>query len=168
MYPVGSYVIYGAMGVCVVEDVSVPDFCAPEEPKYYYSLRPVHSAGAILAPVDTPVFMRTVISRSDAEALIDSIPSLPAVPFPGRGLQELKAFYAEALKSKTCLELVELLLSIRAKKTERESRNQKLGVIDESCLKRAEALLFDEIAIALDIPVEEVGGFIRARIGDML
>lgn len=168
MYPVGSFVIYGAMGVCTVESVSVPAFCSPEEPKYYYSLKPVHSAGAILAPVDTPVFMRPVIARDEAVALIDGIPSMTVAPCPGRGLQELKAFYAEALKSKTCLELVELLLSIRAKKAERESRNQKLGVIDESCLKRAEALLFDEFSIALGIPAEEVDAFIRDRVGDVL
>lgn len=165
MYPVGTYVIYGAMGVCTVESISVPSFCDPEKPMEYYSLKPVHSTGAILAPVGGPTFMRTVITREEANALIDSIPSLSVSPCNARGLQELKAFYAEALKSRTCRELVELVLGIRAKKQEREARNQKLGVIDETCIKRAEGLIADELSIALGIDVCEVDGYIRSRLG---
>jgi len=55
-------------------------------------------------------------------------------------------------------------MSIYAKKQHREQMNQKIGQIDENCMKRAESLLYDEFSIALGIPADEVESYIRSRI----
>ena len=48
--------------------------------KLYYYLAPLIGTGVYYSPVDSGAFMRPVISREEAEALIDAIPGIaPAV-----------------------------------------------------------------------------------------
>jgi len=110
------------------------------------------------------VFMRPTVTREEAERLIDMIPTIRADAYHGKGLQELKAHYGEMLRSHDCADLIELVMSIYAKKRYRERTNQKIGMIDENCMKRAQALLHDEFSVALGIPAAEVGAYIRKRI----
>ena len=63
--------------------------------------------------------------------------------------------YKRALESHSCEELLELVIKIYSKK-QAVKRTKKLGLIDEKYLKRAEELLFGELAAALDISLEEV------------
>ena len=55
-------------------------------------------------------------------------------------------------------------MSIYAKKQEVEGQRHKIGTVDERFMKRAEELLFGELAAALGIPREEVPRFIEARL----
>lgn len=164
MFHIGQYIIYGAMGACRVQDIAVPSFCQRGEERQYYTLEPLNQTGEILVPVDANVFMRPIITREEAERLIDMIPNIRAEALHGRGLQELKTYYATALHSHDCADLIELVMSIYAKKQYRLQQNLKIGQIDEACMKRAESLLYDEFALALDIPREEVPAYIRSRI----
>ena len=49
-------------------------------------------------------------------------------------------------------------------KRELEGQRQKFGTVDERFMKRAEELLFGELAAALGIPREEVPRYIEARL----
>lgn len=76
MYQKGEYIIYGNTGVCRVEDVAVPDnIPIKEKGALYYKLSPVYGAGSIYIPVDTEVFMRPVLTKAQANELIDKIPN---------------------------------------------------------------------------------------------
>ena len=46
-----------------------------------------------------------------------------------------------------------------------EQERRKFGSIDERYLKRAESLLFGELAAVLDLPRDGVRGFIAGRLG---
>ena len=74
MYQKGEYIIYGNTGVCRVEDVAVPDnIPIKEKGALYYKLSPVYGAGSIYIPVDTEVFMRPVLTKAQANELIDKM-----------------------------------------------------------------------------------------------
>ena len=60
------------------------------------------------------------------------------------------------LESHSCNELLELAVKIYSKKQAVKKAKKKLGFIDEKYLKRAEELLFGELATALDILPTEV------------
>ena len=120
--------------------------------------------GTIRIPVDSKVFMRPVISRQEAEALIDAIPGMHAEACHERNFTQLAARYQQALGSHSCADLIELVMSIYAKKQYAESRKRRFGQVDARFMKRAETLLYGELSVALGIPFEEVQPYISSRI----
>ena len=59
-----------------------------------------------------------------------------------------------------------MLMSIHAKKQQLRIEKKKLGAIDERFMKEGEALLFGELAAALDIQLQEVPRYIQKRLGE--
>lgn len=165
MYQVGDLVFYGGTGVCEVADIAMQKVpgAAGEQP--YYTMRPLYQECVIRTPVNgNKVFMRPILTKKEAEALIDSIPTVRAKAYYSRALGELSEHYANSLKTYDSADLVELTMSIYAKKQEVEGQRHKIGTVDERFMKRAEELLFGELAAALGIPREEVPRFIEARL----
>lgn len=78
MYQVGELIIYGAEGVCRVEKVGPVDMRGAPAGVDYYTLSPLYREGTIFTPVDTNVHTRPIMTREQAEGLIDQIPSIPA------------------------------------------------------------------------------------------
>ena len=119
----------------------------------------------IYTPVEnTKVSIRPVISREEAERLIDLIPSMQAEVYRAPTLQALAQHYQTAVRSHNCQDLIELMMSIYAKQKQAESQKRRLGMVDERYMKQAERLLYGELAIALDIPVDEVQPYIAQRV----
>lgn len=164
MYQIGDLIVYGNTGVCRVEAVETPRHRPGEEERQYYLLRPLYQDGAIRIPVDTKVFMRPVISREEAEKLIDAIPGMNAEVYHERNFTQLAAHYQEALGSHECSDLIELVMSIYAKKQDAESKKRKFGQVDARFMKRAESLLYGEFSVALGIPFDDVQGYIASRV----
>ena len=105
MYHTGEFIVYGTSGVCEVTAVGQPAF-ARDEGRLYYTLTPVYGTETIYIPVDSPVFMRPVISREQAEALIESIPAIEEDSFTTHSLRLASEHYQAALQSHDCHELV--------------------------------------------------------------
>lgn len=165
MYQCGDLIVYGVTGVCRVEAVETPQQRGPGAGRQFYLLKPLYQDGTIRIPVDSKVFMRPVISRQEAEKLIDAIPGMRAEACHERNFTQLAAHYQQQLGSHSCTELVELVMSIYAKKQYAESRNRRFGQVDARFMKRAETLLYGELSIALGIPFEEVQPYISHRLG---
>lgn len=91
MSQVGELIVYGGTGVCRVEAVETPQQRGPEAGRQYYLLKPLYQDGTIRIPVDSKVFMRPVISRQEAEALIDAIPGMHAEACHERNFTQLAA-----------------------------------------------------------------------------
>ena len=80
MFAVGDKIVYGENGVCTVEKIEPLAMSGASKDKLYYHLSPLIGSGTYFAPVDSGAFMRTVMSREEAEALIDAIPGIePAI-----------------------------------------------------------------------------------------
>lgn len=162
MYQPGDMIIYGSTGVCRVKEITRLDFRSGDQ--LYYALDPLYQDGVIYTPVDTKVFMRPVITKEEAEALIDKIPTMQAAAYHSSVLRELEEHYAGYLKSHDCGDLIELAMSIYAKKQLLTAQRRKFGAVDERFLKRAEDLLDGELAVALGVPKDQVGAYISARV----
>ena len=76
MYSVGEKIVYGENGVCTVIKIAPLEISGASKDKLYYYLAPLIGTGVYYSPVDSGAFMRPVISREEAEALIDAIPTL--------------------------------------------------------------------------------------------
>ena len=166
MFQPGELLVYGTTGVCRVEEITAPDFTRADRGRRYYLLRPLYQDGVIYAPVDSgKVPIRPVISRGEAEALIDLIPSIRAEACHAPTMQALAQHYQSAVRSHNCRELLELTMSIYLKRRQAEAQKRRLGMVDERYMKQAERLLYGELSAALDIPYEEVQPYIARRVG---
>ena len=163
MYQPGDRIIYGSTGVCRVEEITTPDF-EKDKSRLYYALDPVYQDGMIYTPVDTKVFMRPIITKEEAHALIDQIPTMQTEAYHNSVLRELEEHYNTYLKSHDCGDLLELGRSIYIKKQELLSQHRKFGAVDERFMKRAEDLLYGELAVALDIDKNQVEIYIAERV----
>ena len=164
MFQTGQYIIYGNTGVCRVADIITKDTEA-HGIQDFYVLKPVYSDYTITTPVNgSKVFMRPVISKDEANALIDSIPAIHAEAYHNRVLRQLSDHYDEFLASHSCEDLMKLTMSIYAKKQILSQQKKKLGAVDEKYIKKGEELLFGELAAALGIEKNEVQAYIAARV----
>ena len=70
MFQIGEKIIYGENGVCTVEKIAPLEMGGAPKEKLYYHLTPLVGSGTYFAPVDTSAFMRSIISREEAEAML--------------------------------------------------------------------------------------------------
>ena len=158
MFEVGDMIVYGRTGVCRVAGIE------ENKGQKYYALRPLYQSCSILTPVEGKIFMRPVISRAEAEALIDTLPALEAQPCEGKAMRELTEHYQSFIDSYDCKTLAAMTKSIYTKKRIAQREKKKFGAVDERFMREGEALLFGELAVALDISREEVKDYIGRRL----
>ena len=165
MFQPGELVVYGSTGVCRVEKIVGLDQPGRDRNRRYYLLRPLWQDGVIYAPVDSEkVPMRPVISREEAEALIDQMPAMEAAVCRGASAQALAQQYQAAVRDGGHQALIEMMKAIHFKRGQAESKNRRLGMIDERYMKQAERMLYGELATALGIGFDEVEPYIASRI----
>ncbi len=165
MYSIGEIIVYGSTGVCRIVDIA-PSTRPHVGNVPYYTLKPLYQDGLIYAPVGSDkIYIRRVITREQAERLIDTIPDVQAELFSSNNRQQLIDRYQSAFSAHDCAGLIELIKSIRHKKQYADSHHRRLGQLDLRYMKRAEELLYGELSVALGIPKEDVPGYIERRIG---
>lgn len=160
MFAPGELIYCGRRGVCRVEGIDEIDG------RSYYHLEPLYYTCTIYTPVDGKVFMRPVMTRAEAEALIELIPNVEAPPVQSKAMRELTERYQAKINTHEAAELLAMLMSIHAKKQQLQMEKKKLGAIDERFMKEGEALLFGELAAALDLQPQEVPRYIQKRLGE--
>jgi CarD family transcriptional regulator len=167
MFKVNELVIYGTEGICQVLDICSLDMPDVDREKLYYVLKSLYCEGTIYAPVDTKIFMRPIISREKAQQIINQIPDIEAEIYINKSLRELNDYYKEKIQSHNCIDLIQLLKSVYAKRNNLVNSKKKLGVTDENYARKAEYLLHGELAAALKIPKEDVYVYIESRVNKL-
>ena len=159
MFSVGDKIIYGENGVCTVESIGPLAMSGAPKDKLYYYLSPL--IGTYFAPVDSGAYMRPVMSRDEAEALIDSMPGIqPAICNDNR-FNHVDAFYKELFKQHSCEALVSIVKGLRSRMAEKKTKSSRA----EATMKRAKDILHGELSVALDMDIKDVEGYIISRLG---
>lgn len=167
LYQVGELIIYGPEGVCRVEAIGPLNMRGAKKGLEYYTLSPVYREGKIFTPVDTTVYTRPVMPREEAEDLIARIPEIPEEVYENSNPRLLNEHYQAYLKSYDCMDLLRLIRAIYAKGRTAEEKGRHLGQVDERTIKRAMEMLHGELAVALDIPVNDVKDHITRRVEEL-
>lgn len=164
MYNIDDLVVYGVIGVCRVRDITHPSFDEQAE-NLYYVLEPLYQSGLIYTPIDNDhVYIRPILSREEADSLIDQMASMDVEIIKSRSVQQLSKHYQDIINSHDILGLVKLKKSIDYKMQVALEKNRKLGDIDKRYIKKIEELLFGELAVALRIERENVQSYIDNRL----
>lgn len=156
MFQVNDLIMYGSDGVCRIEDTCVPDMPHIDPKKLYYKIRPLFQSGVIYAPTDTNVFMRHVIRAEKAREIIDGIAQIPPQEDGAKDARMPREQYDMAFQSHECLDLIRLIKLLYQKEQSCFQHGKRLNATDSNYRKKAETLLYSELAVALDIPVESV------------
>lgn len=164
MFEVNDYIIYGSSGVCKVLDVGIPAISMANKERKYYTLEQVYEkGGTIYTPIDNErVFMRKIISKEEANQLINKISSIEALSVEDEKMLEEK--YKEAISSYDGKGWVEIIKTSNLRNKERLEDGKKNTAVDEKYLKIAEEYLYGELAISLDIPREEIKDYVVQQV----
>ena len=164
MYQVGDWIIYGNTGVCHVVEIKTIDSPGMGDSQLYYVLKPLSQNYTISTPVSsTKVFTRPIISKCEAERLVDMIPAVEARAYYSQRVHELAEHYKTYVVTHDCGDLIELTMSLYAKKEHVGEEKGTFGAVDQKFMKQAEDLLFGELSVALGIPKEAVPAYIASR-----
>lgn len=163
MFKIGDYIVYGGEGVCRVTTIGPIPVAYMDQSRIYYTLVPLYHTGVIYAPTDARVPMRPALTRDEANALIERIPHLPADYKLPSNPKLIAAEYKACLQSYECEMLLRLMRMISARRNEAASRGRNFGQTDGRYYKRAKELLYGELALALDLPMDKVESAVARR-----
>ena len=160
MFAVNDTVQYGVNGICKITDIRSCRF--QEEPEDYYLLKPLHDEkSTIYVPVQNPELvskMRRVLSK---EAIYDLIRAIPEQEVEWiADDHERQRVFREMMHSGDDLQLFRLIKTLHLRKKEQEQHGRKLRAMDERLMQDAERILYDESAVVLDMPSDQVLPFI--------
>lgn len=161
MFAAGDLVVYGGEGVCRVQGIGAPTISGADKAKLYYTLAPMGRTGQVLTPVDTKVLMRPVISRQEADALIEDLQELEIEKPGNTSMRGMKEYYRTVVMSYDCRHMASLIKGICRKRKWALAHGKKVSQMDERYLKRAEDQFYGELGIALGLAKEDVPDYIR-------
>lgn len=167
MFAVDDYIIYGNHGVCKVENIGPVSLAMVDKNKVYYTLRPVYKTEAVVyAPVENPKsVIRHVMTKAEAEQLIEEIPELDTVWITNE--KEREAQYKAALRTCDCRELIRIIKTLYHRKMDRIKDGKKVTVVDERYFRQAEEQLYGELGFVMDMDRNGVGEYLNDRISKL-
>ena len=166
MFSVGDVVFYSTTGVCKVISIGEPALNGLPTNVDYYTLQPLslNHREMIYVPVNTKAFMRLAIDGDTAQKFIDMVediqPRFPETRNP-KGIQD---FYSSLINSFETPKLLQVIVSLTIKKRENLARNKHLNQTQTTFLRRAQEMVYNELAYALGKTSDEIATIIESKI----
>ncbi len=166
MFERDDHVYYASGGVCRITDICYAPLAGMPSDRQYYVLRSLHDPnGVIYVPVNSEaVFLRPLLSKAEAEALLREIPALPAFEEPNA--KALRGRYIESMKKHDPAEWVRVIKTVheRIHALAKISRTQRISDTERSFAEDAKRYLFAELSLALDVPLKRMEEYIKTQL----
>lgn len=163
MYSVGQYVVCGNKGVCTIEEITTLDISGVDKAKLYYILKPQYiSASTVYVPVENAASLREVLTREQAEQLVNEIPDILPLNISNEKLVEQE--YRNCMRSNDSMEWVRVIKTIYGRKQRRLEAGRKETAVDGRYFKLAEDSLYGELAVALGMERSQVCAYITDKL----
>lgn len=164
MFEKGDYIVYGASGVCKIEDITTMNMEGVSKDRLYYVLSPLSQAGGrIFTPVDNQkTLIRGIVNEEQAAKLIEEMSEIET-PWIVNDKQR-EEHYKTCMRSCDCREWIRIIKTLYMRRIERQTQGKKITSTDEKYLKMAEEALYSELSIPLGIPKADFVDYIAKRI----
>lgn len=151
MFQIQDTVMVHNSGVCVIEALDAQTMV----------LRPVrHPQKKLKLPVPAASDrVRRLMSREEAEELLDRIPYIRTIQAPNDKVR--MEFYQEAMEKNAGLEWIQVIKSVYLRKQER-----RLSAEELSLYETAKEYAYSELAAVLEIPLEQVEDYICQHVAN--
>lgn len=164
MFKIDETVNYSSCGLCKIADIAKKDFTGKNED--YYVLKPVTQENlTYYVAVNNKSLtdkMYPTLSKSQIYEIIKAMPDEKEIWIDNDYVRQSK--YKEILASGDRLEIVRMIKTLYSRKKRRVEKGKRLMKCDENFLREAEANLYNEFALVLDIKPDEVLPFIVSNI----
>ena len=161
MFNIGDIVVYSSQGICKIDCIEQKQI--GKNTIDYYVLKPLSNLNtSVFVPVDNEIVtskMLNVLTADEAKKLISEAGSLPYIKFESENRKREQ--YNTILASNNRQELLSLIKTIRLERETRHAVGKKLNIVDEQTLRKAESLLFNELAYVLKITNAEAQEMIK-------
>lgn len=160
MYAIGDYIVHPGQGVCQVKDVT-------QAPDAQYELLPIGQRHPvhISFPVSGEDRLRPVLSRDEAEKIIDDYPLMQLEDYEARNVSLEEEHYRHEIRTGSCRDSVRIVKTFLARIEDLSQRNKKPPVAYERILKQARERSSLELSVALGCTPEDVVGLFQERMG---
>ncbi len=157
---IGTYVMYGKTGVCLVKEKIVMSG------GQYYVLSPVSdSRSSVYVPCDNATLvarMCPLLTREEIDHLLSCADEVKMTWIDDRNERGLLC--RTILGGGDRKELIRLLCCLMRKKVERLEIGKRLSTMDENTLQECVRLVQEEFSMVLGIEKSEVGPYIQERL----
>jgi CarD family transcriptional regulator len=162
MFHVGDLIIYSAHGVCQIDDICEKTFLGVN--RTYYVLHPIEEPTLIISiPLDhESVQAFKIMEKDQAETIIQSF-RLPGIDWIENNHQRANR-YQDIVNRGNREEISKVVNTLLKKQHEAEQNQKKLGQIDLRLLTCIQKILFTELAISLDTPLDVVEDRVKSYI----
>lgn len=162
VHSVGDIVMHPSEGICTVEQIEKRLFNASYS--IYYVLKPKlgKSSSKVFLPVDRGnTLLRHLLEKSEIDQIICRSIDCPTLWIEDNK-QRKKSFH-ELLTEGDYVKLIRMISDIHEHTELRVAEGKKPCAADEAILEEAERILHQEFAYVLDLPIEEISGYIKDR-----
>ena len=153
MYKKDQYVVY-KHDVCKIKNIK------ENKGNTYYVMTPIDDDSLIIdIPTDNKNgFLRDIISKENAINLIREIPKIK--PVENINEKKLGEYYKEMLKNNDYESLIKIIKTTYLRNEYRLKNKKKINEKDNTYFELAEKYLHNELAISLNMSLEEVKNYI--------
>lgn len=161
-----QYVVYGKMGVCRVVDRQLLSFGGDKED--YYILAPARDPrSSVYVPCANEALMarlRPLLTGDEIDEILSRVTQadIPWTEDRGERATQFRAIISGGDRR----QIVRLVRCLYTKKQEKTAAGKKLSAADEAFLQECIRLVEEEFVLALGITAEQVGDYIRERVGE--
>ncbi len=167
MFACDEYVFHESGGVCRIDDVCLAPLEHMASDRLYYVMKPIHEPNSVIyIPVDsTQIFLRRLMTKEQAEELLDRIPFVRTIDEDNAKL--LRAKYIELMKLHDPVEWVRVIKTVYVRADQQNDRGRRLSDTERSFAENAKRHLHTELSLALDIPFEKMEDYIAEHVQKM-
>ena len=162
MYKIDDLVLYSTHGICKVTNISDKNFS--DEIKSYYELRPLKDIKLqINIPVgSTKIQLFDLMNEKEARALIESFKKAEKMTFEKNYF--LSAQFNKMIADADRTRAVSTIYSLLLRKKQVVAEGKKLPNQEIKALATLQGILYNELALALKKPYEEIVSMIEENI----
>lgn len=151
MKKIGEYIV-NRKQVCRITDIKTI------KGVIYYSLEPLEDPTLkLVVPVDSDL-LRDIISKEKALELINIMPNIEIIENDDRVIENE---YKKLMNNGTHEDLIKIIKTSYLRNKERMDHNRKTSEKDTEYFNQAEKYLYNELAVALEMDIEETKDYIK-------
>ncbi len=163
MYSIGEKIVYGAMGV--MEIVDVTEHTVGDVVRKYYVLKEYASTTASLTyvPVDNEVLtsqLQPLLTKDEIIAVIREAKATQPIAWIEENRARSEA-YKRILATADRVQLLAMIRMVYETGIRREAEGKKNFIADENIMRKAQKNITTEFSLVLGIPESEVFEFIK-------
>ena len=161
MFKIGDTVVYGAQGICKIDSVETK--LIGRQKQDYYVLKPIFNQNtSVFVPVDNEALtakMLSALTKAQINGLAKKVTDIEVIKASDEN--QKRELYKSILSSSNRERLVSLIKTIRFERDTRREAGKKLNISDEQTLRKAESLLYNEIAFVFRVAPDEAKNIIN-------